>query len=101
MIPQNHFNFLIQRLRSCYPLKKVKIGESILSFFNASSEFLIWGIGRFRGHYIFNNFLIFYFEIQENDFEENLLSHAKSFTYEFLKFEADGTDEINFPGRIH
>ena len=63
LITQNHFNFLIQCLRSCYPLKMVKIGESILSFFNASSEFLIWGIGRFRGDYIFNNVLIFYFEI--------------------------------------
>ena len=40
------------------------------------------------GHYVFNNVLIFYFEIQENDFEESLFSHAKSFTYEFLKFEA-------------
>ena len=65
----------------------VKIGESNLSYFNASSEFLIWGIERFRGHYIFNNVLIFYFEIQENDFEENLFSHAKSFTFLSLKFE--------------
>jgi len=41
----------------------------------------------FGDHYVFNNILIFYFEIQENDFEENLFGHAKSFTHEFLKFE--------------
>ena len=47
LITKNHFNFLIQCLRSCYLFKMIKIGELVLSFFNASSEFLIWGSLRF------------------------------------------------------
>ena len=66
----------------------VKIGELILSFFNVSSKFLIWGLKDLGVTTFFNNVLIFYFEIEENDFEENLFNHAKSFTHEFLKFEA-------------